>query len=204
MNEKLGPCPFCNGTRITATAWYADTRLPGAAEPKTSQADFCPKCGRPLTEEAVNAANESLTLGFDVIDTQTGEYPKIREISRKEEWAERLIFCWMESFAISEDGNLIMIDDRGNYVRTPAGRFRIIFPAATEANEALTPEPCPFCGGSAELEDWKVAYENGTTIRCVRCGACISESGETGKGWHNRAVRKWNRRPPKGGGGDGL
>ena len=85
MNEKLGPCPFCNGTRITATAWYADTRLPGAAEPKTSQADFCPKCGRPLTEEAVNAANESLTLGFDVIDTQTGEYPKIREISRKEE-----------------------------------------------------------------------------------------------------------------------
>lgn len=62
MNEKLGTCPFCDGTRITATAWYADTRLPGAAKPKTSQADFCPKCGRPLTEEAVNAANDPLTL----------------------------------------------------------------------------------------------------------------------------------------------
>lgn len=55
-------------------------------------------------------------------------------------------------------------------------------------------KPCPHCGGRAELEDWKVAYESGTTIQCMECGACISEGVEDGDGWHKRAVKKWNRR----------
>lgn len=55
-------------------------------------------------------------------------------------------------------------------------------------------EPCPHCGGRAELEDWLVGYESGTTIECVECGACVSESVVTGNGWHERAIKKWNRR----------
>lgn len=61
-----------------------------------------------------------------------------------------------------------------------------------------TLEPCPHCGGRAELEDWLVGYESGTTIECVACGACVSESVVTGNGWHERAIMKWNRRPEGG------
>ncbi len=55
-------------------------------------------------------------------------------------------------------------------------------------------KPCPFCGGTAELEDWKIVYESGTTIRCTSCDARIIEGVEDGDGWHDRAVEKWNRR----------
>ena len=55
-------------------------------------------------------------------------------------------------------------------------------------------KPCPFCGGKAEIEDWKIGYESGTTIICCDCKACISESVVDGDGWHYRAITKWNRR----------
>lgn len=54
--------------------------------------------------------------------------------------------------------------------------------------------PCPFCGGEAKLEDWSHVWEYGTIIKCVVCGACMSEGLEDGNGWHERAVEKWNRR----------
>ncbi len=55
-------------------------------------------------------------------------------------------------------------------------------------------KPCPFCGGEPELEDWTHVYESGTTIRCKDCDAHIVEGVDDGNGWHDRAVRKWNRR----------
>lgn len=55
-------------------------------------------------------------------------------------------------------------------------------------------KPCPFCGGKATIEDWKYAYEDGTTIQCFVCGACISESVVTCDNWHLTAIEKWNRR----------
>lgn len=55
--------------------------------------------------------------------------------------------------------------------------------------------PCPFCGGKAELENWKLACEEiGTIISCAVCDACVSEGVEDGNGWRERAVKKWNRR----------
>lgn len=53
---------------------------------------------------------------------------------------------------------------------------------------------CPFCDGIAELEDWRCAYEDGTTIQCTICGACVSESVVGGNHWRERAINKWNRR----------
>lgn len=61
-------------------------------------------------------------------------------------------------------------------------------------NNSENLKPCPFCGGTPALEDWKYVYEYGTTIRCTVCHACISEGVEGGNGWHDRAVAKWNRR----------
>lgn len=54
--------------------------------------------------------------------------------------------------------------------------------------------PCPFCGGTPELKDWKFAWEYGTIIKCSSCEACISEGVVGGNGWHSRAIEKWNRR----------
>ena len=61
-------------------------------------------------------------------------------------------------------------------------------------NEPVKLKSCPFCGGEAQIEDWDVGHESGTTILCRKCCACISESVVDGDGWHDRAVEKWNRR----------
>lgn len=58
-------------------------------------------------------------------------------------------------------------------------------------------KPCPFCGGTPNLEDWKCGWEYGTIIKCGACEACISEGIVGGDGWHDRAVEKWNRRIAK-------
>lgn len=66
-----------------------------------------------------------LTQGFTVIDTKTGEYPDLRDIALNEDWAEGLMYCDMEGFAIQEDGYLILMDECGNCTYAPAGRFEI-------------------------------------------------------------------------------
>ena len=55
-------------------------------------------------------------------------------------------------------------------------------------------KPCPHCEGKAKIKDWISGYESGTTIICTECGASINEGVESGNGWHERAVSKWNRR----------
>ena len=52
--------------------------------------------------------------GFTVIDNKTGAYPDCEKIALKEEWANRLIYCDIDTFAITEDGGLILLDDCGN------------------------------------------------------------------------------------------
>lgn len=69
-------------------------------------------------------------MTFNVIDLKTGEYPDLEHIARTEEWAQNLIPCDMEGFCIDEDGNLLLMDECGNYVFCPDGRFRVdyVFP----------------------------------------------------------------------------
>ena len=64
-------------------------------------------------------------LGFDVIDTKTGEYPDLEKIALTEEWARGLVYCDMDGFAVREDGSLILLDECGNCVSCPAERFEI-------------------------------------------------------------------------------
>lgn len=89
---------------------------------------------RPAVAEAISALQEKikrekeckpLTQGFTVIDTKTGEYPDLRGIVLNEDWAEGLMYCDMEGFAIQEDGYLILMDECGNCTYAPAGRFEI-------------------------------------------------------------------------------
>jgi hypothetical protein len=64
-------------------------------------------------------------MKFKVIDNQTGEEADTSEIALHEEWAETLLYCDMEGFAIQMDGTLVMMDECGKFVYCPEGRFTI-------------------------------------------------------------------------------
>ncbi len=64
---------------------------------------------------------------FTVIDNETGAYPDCEKIALSEEWAKHLIYCDIDTFAVTEDGNLILLDDCGNFAFCPADRFTVVF-----------------------------------------------------------------------------
>lgn len=66
-------------------------------------------------------------LDFIVIDKNTGKQSDISEIALKEDWAKGLMYCDMEGFAISENGQLVLLDECGNFAYCPYDRFTIQF-----------------------------------------------------------------------------
>ena len=64
---------------------------------------------------------------FTVIDTKTGREPNLEQIALKEDWAKSLIYCDMEGFFLSEDGQLILADECGSWVYPPPDRFKVIW-----------------------------------------------------------------------------
>jgi hypothetical protein len=64
---------------------------------------------------------------FHVIDMKTGKEADPCEIALKEEWANGLIYCDMEGFAIEEDGSLILLDECGRHAYAPIGRFKVVW-----------------------------------------------------------------------------
>ena len=76
-----------------------------------------------LIKEAPNVS----VMKFKVIDTTTGNYPDLEKIALTEEWAKDLMYCDMEGFAIEEDGDLMLMDECGNFRYCPDDRFKIEF-----------------------------------------------------------------------------
>lgn len=75
---------------------------------------------------------KEIIKGFTVIDTKTGKYPDTRNIALREDWAKNLMVSLspkfnydIDSFAITEDGSLILADKCGNFAYCPLGRFKI-------------------------------------------------------------------------------
>ena len=64
-------------------------------------------------------------MKFKVIDNKTGKEPNFENICH-EWWAECLLQCDVDQFAVTEDGHLLLIDDCGNMVYCPKDRFTII------------------------------------------------------------------------------
>jgi hypothetical protein len=60
-----------------------------------------------------------------VIDNKTGKEPDLEDIALNEKWAFDLVHCDMEGFAITDNGDLIMLDECGNYEFCPEGRFTV-------------------------------------------------------------------------------
>lgn len=74
---------------------------------------------------------------FTVVDKKTGEYPNLEQIVLKEDWAKNLIHCDMEGFFLSEDGNLILADECGNFAYPQPDRFEVIQDNWTNCEEEL-------------------------------------------------------------------
>lgn len=71
---------------------------------------------------------QNVKMEFGVIDPQTGGYPDTEKIALTEDWAKHLIYCDINSFAITEDGHLLLTDDCGNIAYCPEGRFKVVAP----------------------------------------------------------------------------
>ena len=70
--------------------------------------------------------------GFRVKDKKTGEYPDLEKLALEEDWAKGLIYCDMEGFALLEDGNLVLLDECGNFAYCPFDRFVVVAEANNE------------------------------------------------------------------------
>lgn len=66
-------------------------------------------------------------MKFRVIDNKTGKEADTWNIAQHEEWAQSLIYCDMEGFAITEDGTLVLMDECGNVVYCDTDRFKVVF-----------------------------------------------------------------------------
>ena len=64
---------------------------------------------------------------FFVIDKTTGQAPDMEEIALREKWADGLIYCDMEGFAVGGDGSLYLLDECGAYRSCPEDRFEIVW-----------------------------------------------------------------------------
>lgn len=60
-----------------------------------------------------------------VRDNKTGVYPDVEEIVLKEDWAKNMIYRESDTFALTENGNLILLDECGHYAVCPRDRFSV-------------------------------------------------------------------------------
>lgn len=64
-------------------------------------------------------------LRLKIIDNNTGEKPDTKRIVRTEDWASNLIVCDVDGFFLSEDGQLVLMDNIGNLAICPPDRFSV-------------------------------------------------------------------------------
>ena len=111
---------------------------------------------------------------FTVIDTKTGREPNLEQIALEEDWAKGLIYCDMEGFFLSEDGNLILADECGNWVYPPQERFKTVQNAWVSVEDRL-PSESGYYLGVEDGEVWVFHYtingndaywETDETYRC--------------------------------------
>lgn len=65
-------------------------------------------------------------MRFTVIDNKTGKEADVEKIALEEKWANSLIYCDMEGFAITENGYLVLLDECGHYEFCDSKRFKVI------------------------------------------------------------------------------
>lgn len=99
--------------------------------------DECDKCvyrnkGEYCSLALLHDVRELLTTqvaaqSFTVIDTTTGKEADTYNIALHEDWAKHLIHYNIDGWAITDDGDLILVDDRGGFAYADRERFKVIW-----------------------------------------------------------------------------
>lgn len=94
-------------------------------------------------------------MKFRVMDNKTGKEADPYEIALHEEWAQGLVYCDMEGFAITEDGDLVLMDECGTCVYCDPERFKVVF----EDKRPHEEKKCPICGSDLYEYCFMCCYE---------------------------------------------
>lgn len=83
-----------------------------------------------LSDRKYIASGEDVALPFKVVDRRTGKEP-IYDGNHmfKEKWFKdsNLIYCDLDVWCITEDGNLILTDDCNNLAYAPLDKYKVVF-----------------------------------------------------------------------------
>ena len=89
------------------------------------------KCQHKLHKDALYLLKERgqqlHSKTFTVIDKKTGKEADEYHIALREDWAQRLIYCNMDGFALKQDGTLLLCDEFGNAVACDPERFEVVW-----------------------------------------------------------------------------
>ena len=108
---------------------------------------------------------ENKILGFTVIDNETGKEADPHKIADEEEWADSLIYCDIEGFALLESGSLVLLDECGNFEYCPSDRFTVVFDEERKQGEWIDRDGKTWCSlCQASNKQYKPPF-------CPHCGA---------------------------------
>lgn len=82
--------------------------------------------GRAADFESAGPGSSPGAAVFLVIDTKTGAPVDMNALATevaKADWADGLVYCDLEGFAVETDGTLVLLDECGKYAYPPDGRF---------------------------------------------------------------------------------
>lgn len=106
-------------------------------------------------------------MEFTVIDKTTGKEADDYKIALTEDWAKGLCYCDMEGFAVTECGDLILLDECGNFEYASQDRFEVRFAERICKFEADIINTAWDEDGN-EIETGEVAA--GADMYCGNCG----------------------------------
>ena len=115
-------------------------------------------------------------MKFRVIDNKTGKEADAYEIALHEEWAQGLVYCDMEGFMLTENGDLMLADECGTYVYCDPERFKVVFEDERPHGEWIQSDKdkywamCSVCKKEAICGDFMIL-----TDFCPNCGADMRE-----------------------------
>lgn len=110
-------------------------------------------------------------MRFRVMDNKTGKEADPYEIALHEEWAQGLVYCDMEGFMLTENGDLMLADECGTYIYCDPKRFKVVFEDERPHGEWKN-GVCTNCGAECFEDDYMRDIK---TEFCHRCGADMRE-----------------------------
>ena len=127
-------------------------------------------------------------MKFKVIDNKTGKEADPYEIALHEEWAQGLVYCDMEGFMLTENGDLMLADECGTYVYCDPERFKVVFEDERPHGEWVHTTVgntefinCKKCGCGCPLYSYVKKGEKEEKVQhyetdfCPNCGADMRE-----------------------------